>query len=48
MYDDEMLDEMFYETMDYCDEETFQEWVEFQRGDYDDPYDINEDLKSYI
>ena len=48
MYDDEMMDAMFEETMDYSDDKVFQEWVEFQRGDYDDAYDPYEDLKAYI
>ena len=36
MYDDEMLDAMFYETLDFDDDEVMQEWAEYFRGDYDD------------
>lgn len=37
MYDDEMLDAMFYETVDFDDEAEMQDWVEYFRGDFDDP-----------
>ena len=37
MYDDEMMDAMFYETIDFDDEAEMQDWAEFFRGDYDDP-----------
>ena len=36
MYDDEMMDAMFYETFDFEDEAAMQEWDEYLRGDYDD------------
>lgn len=33
---DEMMDAMFYETIDFDDEAEMQDWAEFWRGDYDD------------
>lgn len=40
MYDDEMLDALYLETVDYDDEADMQEWCEFWNGDYDcDEYD---------
>ena len=35
MYDDEMMDAMFYETCDFDDDAEMQDWAEFWRGDYD-------------
>lgn len=32
---DEMMDAMFYETIDFDDEAEMQDWAEFWRGDYD-------------
>lgn len=39
MFDDEMMDAMFYETFDFDDDAEMQDWAEFWRGDYD----VNED-----
>lgn len=33
---DEMMDAMFYETIDFDDKAEMQDWAEFWRGDYDD------------
>ena len=39
MYDDELMDAMTEEQMDYEDEAEMQSWAEFYRGDYDDYYE---------
>jgi hypothetical protein len=39
MYDDELMDAMTEEQMDYEDEAAMQSWAEFYRGDYDDYYE---------
>lgn len=39
MYDDELMDAMVEEQMDYEDEAEMQSWAEFYRGDYDDYYE---------
>ena len=39
MYDDELMDAMTEEQMDYEDKAAMQSWAEFYRGDYDDYYE---------
>ena len=51
MYDDEMMDAMFYETCDFDDDAEMQDWAEFWRGDYDvdeDPISIEFGFDPYL
>ena len=56
MYDDELMDAMFYETFDFEDDALMEDWAEFWEGDYDrddwdcyeDPYNLDEGFDPYL